>query len=158
METKYMGMTTLPRELEEALVGLPHGQLLKLLRAKTLIAATDTPYTAIQELAKVYTAEELTKAVAKLPPPGDDPEPSTRAEASPGEPRPARVKAAPNPLAHPQPVINEKSAAIKAAGGSIGYDRAAGGWPLVSVDGRKQVLTSAVFRDSTIDQLLQMMK
>jgi len=156
----YMGMTTLPQELEEALCGFSHGRLLKLLRAKTTISGTDTAYTAIQEIAKAYTLAELEKVVAARigagPEPLDEPPPPPKSAAAPLVHKP-RIKAAPDPSAHPQHIIDEKTAAIKAAGGSICYDRTVRGWPLVSADGRKQVLSSAVFRSSTIQQLLELL-
>lgn len=171
-DVPYQGLTGLDRAVEETLLDCDYRDLIDLLRTRSTISGTDTFYTAVQLVGKLFTQVEILKWLSKEKPKRpkvplsrsadnpvqQDPSPRAKGISALGDPdspaqgtprasipvhKPARV----NSNAHPQEVINAKTAIIKEAGGSIAFNRSEKGW-LVQLPGKPaQVWTSAEFRD-----------
>lgn len=153
MGTRYLGMTSLPKEGEQFLCRFPQSTLLKILKGKSKIIAAGDNYALIQEIAKVYSVTELIAAIQKFNADLDKEEDGKvytleqQAEDKAIADTPKAPRAPKDPNTHPQQIINAKTAIAKAAGGSIIYSRAHKGWLVTKADGTELVWTSEQFRN-----------
>lgn len=180
-DVPYQGLTRLDRAVEETLLDCDYRDLIEFLHTRTPITGTDTFYSAVQLVGKHFTQAEILKWLGTEKPkrpkvplsrsadnpvrvesrpkgitPSGDPESalkgSSTATAAPR--KPVRVDS----NAHPQEVINAKTAIIKAAGGTIKFDRSQKGW-VVQVPGKTaQLWTSAEFREMSEDIVKEKVK
>jgi hypothetical protein len=168
MATPFLAMTTLSPEMEKTLLRFPYSTLIKILRTKTTISGTDCNYTAVQWISKELTMKEIEKAIEKFKDDLDKPEasrlytkidkeeePTNPVDKPIQQPRPVRVDTG---NAHPQPVINAKTAAAKAAGGSISYSRVHKGWLVTKANKSELVWTSEQFRNFSESQITDLIK
>lgn len=168
MAMPFLAMTVLPPEMEKKLLRLPYSTLIKILKQKTKISGTDCNYTAVQWISKEYTEKEIEKALEKFKDDLDKPEtsrlytkidgeesPTTPIDKPIQQPRPVRVDTG---NTHPQPIINAKTAAAKAAGGSIAYSRVHKGWLVTKANKSELVWTSEQFRNFSESQITDLIK
>ena len=160
MPQQFLAMTMLPEDMERTLIRLPYSTLIKILREKTKISGTDTIYTAVQWISREFTEKEIAKSIDKYKADLDKEEQSPLYSQAPrlGAPMeespwpvnvPAKVVREPKVdkgNAHPQPLINAKTAAAKAAGGNIQFSRPNKGWLVTKANKTEIVWTSEQFR------------
>lgn len=180
-DVPFQGLTALDEAVERTLLECDYRDLIEFLQTRTRVCGTDTFYTAVQLVGKEFTQAEILKWLSREKPKrpkvplsrssdnpvgtakgskGIDPLPGGEKplqgsnSGSTAPRKPARVDS----NAHPQEVINAKTAIIKAAGGSIKFDRSQKGW-VVEVPGKvAQLWTSAEFREMSEDVIKEKVK
>jgi len=154
MGQRFLAMTMLPEETERTLIRFPYSTLIKILREKTKISGTDTIYSAVQWISKEFTEKEIAKYIDKYKADMDKKEaaPLYSDSVTHAPITAARVFAIPREPkvdvgnSHPQPIINAKTAAAKAAGGDIKFSRPNKGWLVTKANKTELIWTSEQFR------------